>query len=46
MISHKFGAKGVGDVDTTCRCHHSNIMPDSVFDDNIAEFITCNLNCG
>ena len=32
-----FGAKGVRDVDPTCRCHHCNIMPDSIFSNYIAQ---------
>ena len=35
------GAKGVRDVDPTCRCHQSNIMPDSIFSVNIAQCVTC-----
>ena len=34
-------AKGVRDVDPTCRCHQSNIMPDSIFSVNIAQCVTC-----
>ena len=35
------GAKGVRDVEPTCRCYQSNIMPDSIFRVNIAQCVTC-----
>ena len=41
MTSFNYGAKGVRDVDPTCRCHQSNIMPDSIFSVNIAQCVTC-----
>ena len=40
MTSFNYGAKGVRDVDPTCRCHQSNIMPDSIFSVNIAQCVT------
>ena len=41
MTSFNYGAKGVRDVDHACRCHLSNIMPDSIFSVNIAWCVTC-----
>ena len=41
MTSFNYGAKGVRDVDPTCRCHQSNIMPDGIFSVNIAQCVTC-----
>ena len=41
MTSLNYGAKGVRDVNPTCICHKSNIMPDSIFIINIAQCITC-----
>ena len=41
MASFDYGAKGVRNVDPTCRCHQSNIMPGSIFSGNIAQCITC-----
>ena len=41
MTSFNYGVKGVGDVDPTCRCHQSNIMPDSIFSVNIIQCVTC-----
>ena len=41
MISFNYGAKGVRDVDPACRCHQSNIMPDSIFSVNIAQCVIC-----
>ena len=41
MTPFNYGAKGVRDVDPTCRCHQSNIMPDSIFSINIAQCVTC-----
>ena len=40
MTSFNYGAKGVRDVDPTCRCHQSNIMSDSIFSVNIAQCVT------
>ena len=37
--------KGVRDVDSACRCHQSNIMPDSIFSVNIAQWVPCGLIC-
>ena len=39
MASFNYGAKGVRDVDPTCRCHQSNIIPDSIFSVNIAHCV-------
>ena len=39
MKSFNYGAKD--DVDPTCRCHQSNIMPDSIFSVDIAQCIAC-----
>ena len=39
MTSFNYGAKGVRDVEPTCRCHQSNIMPDSNFNVNIAQCV-------
>ena len=36
-----YGAKWVRDVYPACRCHQSNIMPDSIFIVNIAQYVTC-----
>ena len=38
-----YGTKGEGvrDVDPACRCHQSNVMPDSIFNVNIAQCVTC-----
>ena len=41
MTSFDYGAKGVRDVDPTCRCHQINIMPDNIFSVNIAQCVTC-----
>ena len=41
MASFNYGTKGVKDVDPACRCHQSNIMPDSIFSVNIAQSVTC-----
>ena len=41
MTSFNYGAKGVKDVDPACRCHQSNIMPDSIFSVSIAQCVTC-----
>ena len=35
MTSFNYGGKKVRDVGLTCRCHLSNIMPDSVFYDSL-----------
>ena len=41
VTSFHYGAKGVRDIDGTCRCHQSNIMPDIIFSVNITQCITC-----
>ena len=41
MTSFNYGAKGVRDVDHACKCHQSNIIPDSIFSVNIARCVTC-----
>ena len=41
MTSFNYGGKKARDVGLTCRCHLSNIMPDSIFYDNIKWGITC-----
>ena len=41
MASFNYGAKWVRDVDSACRCHQSNIMPDSIFSVNIAQCVAC-----
>ena len=33
--------RGVRGVDPACRCHQSNIMPDSFFSVNIPQWVTC-----
>ena len=33
--SFKYGGKKAGDVGLTCRCHLSNIMPDTIFYDSM-----------
>ena len=38
MTPFNYGAK---QVDSACRCHQSNIMPDSIFSVNIAQCVTC-----
>ena len=38
MTSFNYGAKGVREVDPACRCHQSNVMPDSF---NIVQSVTC-----
>ena len=43
--SFNYGAKVVRDVDPTCRCHQSNIMPDSIFSVNNAQCVTCGYAC-
>ena len=45
MTSFNYGAKEVRDVDPACRCHRSNIMPDSIFSVNIAQCVTCLFVC-
>ena len=40
MTSFNYGAKGVRDVEPTCRCHQSNIMPGSIFSVNITQCVT------
>ena len=41
MTPFNYGAKGVRDVDPACRCHQSNIKPDSIFSVSIAQCVTC-----
>ena len=41
MTSFNYGAKRVRDVDPAFRCHQSNIIPDSIFNVNIAQCVTC-----
>ena len=38
MISFNYGGKKARDVGLTCRCHLSNIMPDSIFYDDSVEW--------
>ena len=35
MTSFNYGGKRARDVDLTCRCHLSNVMPDSIFYDSM-----------
>ena len=35
MTSFNYGGKKARDVGLTCRCHLSNIMPDSIFCDSM-----------
>ena len=41
MPSFNYGGKKARDVGLTCRCHLSNIMPDSIFYDRMFPVITC-----
>ena len=41
MTSFNYGGKEARDVGLTCRCHLSNIMPDSIFYDSMGWGITC-----
>ena len=41
MTSFNYGGKKARNVDLTCRCHLSNIMPDSIFYDSMGWGITC-----
>ena len=41
MTSFNYGGKKARDVGLTCRCHLSNIMPDSIFYDSMGWGITC-----
>ena len=41
MTSFNYGGKETRDVGLTCRCHLSNIMPDSIFYDSMGWGITC-----
>ena len=43
MTSFNYGGKEARDVGLTCRCHLSNIMPDSIFYDSMGWGITCPL---
>ena len=40
MTSFNYGGKEARDVGLTCRCHLSNIMPDSIFYDSMGWGIT------
>ena len=40
MTSFNYGGKKARDVSPTCRCHLSNIMPDSIFYDSMAWWMT------
>ena len=40
MTSFNYGGKKARDVGLTCRCHLSNIMPDSIFYDSMGWGIT------
>ena len=35
MTSFNYGGKEARDVDLTCRCHLSNMMPDRIFYDSM-----------
>ena len=41
MTSFNYGGKEARDVGLTCRCHVSNIMPDSIFYDSTGWGIIC-----
>ena len=41
VTSFNYGGKKARDVGLTCRCHLSNIMPDSIFCDSMGCKITC-----
>ena len=41
LTSFNYGGKEAKDVGLTCRCHLSNIMPDSIFYDSMGWGITC-----
>ena len=41
MTSFNYGGKKARDVGLTCRCHLSNIMPDSIYYDGMGCRITC-----
>ena len=41
MTSFNYGAKGVRNVDSACRCHQSNTMSDGIFSVNIAQCVIC-----
>ena len=41
MRSFNYGGKNAKDVGLTCRCHLSNIMPDSILYDSMGSGITC-----
>ena len=43
--SFSYGAFWVRDVDPTCRCHQSNVIPNSIFSVNIAHCLTCGFCC-
>ena len=48
VILFNYRAKEVTDVDPACKCHQSNIVPDSIFSVNIAQLVTnrvCFLFC-
>ena len=41
MTSFNYGGKKARDIDLTCRCHLSNIMPDTIFYNSMGWGITC-----
>ena len=41
MTSFNYGGKKARGVGLTCRCHVSNIMPDSIFYDSMGWGLTC-----
>ena len=45
MKSFNYGGKKARDVGLTCRCHLSNIMPDSIFYDSMGWGIACRFFC-
>ena len=40
-MTFNYGGRKARDVGLTCRCHLSNIMPDSIFYDSMRWGITC-----
>ena len=40
-MTFRYGAKGVRDIDRTCRCHQINVMPDNIFSVNVTQCMTC-----
>ena len=41
MTPFNYGTKQVRDVDPAGKCHQSKIMPDSIFNVNVAQCVTC-----